>query len=283
MQWIFSSISIILCFGQISCVKTDGEPVVESDVNFIQEKPLGGDYSNAGGKELILDGKTNERAIVFPKKSIFGKNFKIRECSSSGCKKETLSKEKRRRYDKCNYEGHIVSDPNSKVSFIKCDENGVKDIVIVAEKANLTHDAYRIDPEGKVDVSQMLNFTDEVHEDDYNADDDEEAGTDYADDSNEIVNDMYFDKKGRIISIQKLGWKCNENESCWECCKPMQWKSCQKEVKLNNNPTNEELKVKHQCKGKPGRVLCKGKHASKARFKSCSDLKRFVEKWLKTE
>ena len=56
------------------------------------------------------------------------------ECTKEGCQKQPLSKEEKAKYDNCNYKGHVISDPDSKVSFIQCDENGVKDISIVSDK-----------------------------------------------------------------------------------------------------------------------------------------------------
>ena len=81
-----------------------------------------------------MDGKSNEKAVLFPKKNLFGSKFKIRECSNKGCKKESLSREEMEKLDKCVYQGHVVSDPDSKVSLNQCDEKGVKDISVVSEK-----------------------------------------------------------------------------------------------------------------------------------------------------
>ena len=61
----------------------------------------------------------------------------------------------------------------------KSKQQSFKLFQFVFSQANLTHDAYRIDPEGKVGVSQILNFTDEISEDDYNNDDYEEGKNSY--------------------------------------------------------------------------------------------------------
>ena len=37
---------------------------------------------------------------------------------------------------------------------------------------------------------------------------------DYADDPSETFNYMFFDKKGKLISIKSVDWKCNEKNSC---------------------------------------------------------------------
>ena len=93
-----------------------------------------GDYSGDSGKVIVLDGKTKARAMLYPKDNLFSKNFQIEECSSKGCKKEPLSRKERKKLDKCSFEGHVVGDPDSKVSLNQCDDNGVKDISIVSEK-----------------------------------------------------------------------------------------------------------------------------------------------------
>ena len=81
-----------------------------------------------------MEGETNEKALLYPKKSIFSKKFKVTGCSKDGCVRQKLSREQKTKLDNCNYEGRVVSDPDSKVSLIQCNENGVKDVSIVSEK-----------------------------------------------------------------------------------------------------------------------------------------------------
>ena len=81
-----------------------------------------------------MEGETNEKALLYPKKSLFSKKFKVMECTKDGCVRQKLSQEQKTKFAKCNYEGHVLSDPDSKVSFIQCNENGVKDVSIVSEK-----------------------------------------------------------------------------------------------------------------------------------------------------
>ena len=85
-------------------------------------------------KELFLGGKKKEKAILHPKQNLFSEKFQLKECSRTGCEVQSLSDEKKRRLNKCNFEGHVLSDPDSKVSFSECDENGVKDVSIVSDQ-----------------------------------------------------------------------------------------------------------------------------------------------------
>ena len=48
--------------------------------------------------------------------------------------KQILSEEEKTKFDKCSYEGQMVSDPDSRVSFNQCNENDVKDVTVVSEK-----------------------------------------------------------------------------------------------------------------------------------------------------
>lgn len=113
-------------------------------------------------------------------KNLFSKNVKLVECSKKGCEKLDLSFEERTKFDKCNFKGSVISDPDSKVTLSQCDANGFTDISIVSEKvpkktkqknvfhnyffkSPLIHHSYRIDKDGKVAVPQVRNFTDVVN------------------------------------------------------------------------------------------------------------------------
>ena len=74
---------------------------------------------------------------MHPRKSLFSRNLKINECSKKGCKKKTLSKDEKAKFDKCNYKGYVVSDPDSKVSLTTCNDHGINDIVVVSQKVNM--------------------------------------------------------------------------------------------------------------------------------------------------
>ena len=101
---------------------------------YFQKHNAPGDYSDNPGKVIVLDGETHEKALLYPRDNLFSKNFQIEECSNKGCQKEPLSKEERNKLDQCSFGGHVLSDPDSKVSLNQCDDNGVKDISIVSEK-----------------------------------------------------------------------------------------------------------------------------------------------------
>jgi len=139
-----------------SSISVISDKKIESDVEKITIKDLAGDYSNNPAKEVVLDGKIKEKAVLYPKKNLFSKSFKIEECSTDGCKKDTVSNDEKADFDDCIYQGRLLSDQDSKVSLSQCNEDGVKDISIVSDKTNLTHDSYRVNKDGTVVVSQMV-------------------------------------------------------------------------------------------------------------------------------
>ena len=67
-------------------------------------------------------------------KNLFCKNVKLVECSKKGCEKLDISMEERTKFDKCNFKGSVISDPDSKVTLSQCDAHGFTDISIVSEK-----------------------------------------------------------------------------------------------------------------------------------------------------
>ena len=77
--------------------------------------------------------------LIFLNPSPISKDFNLMDCSSKGCKKQTLSEKERSKFNKCNYKGHVLSDPDSKVSFTHCYKSHVKDISIVSEKVRKFH------------------------------------------------------------------------------------------------------------------------------------------------
>ena len=65
---------------------------------------------------------------------MFAKDFKLTKCGKSGCHSKKLTEEEQYKLSKCNYEGSLDSDQESKVNVAACNENGVKDIAIVSNK-----------------------------------------------------------------------------------------------------------------------------------------------------
>merc|ERR1712142_1129144 len=173
--------------------------VKKSDVWSVSVKDISGsDYSDNSGKEVTLDGKSKEKALLYPKKNLFSKNVKLMDCSSEGCEKQILSEEEKRKFDKCNYEGHVESDPDSKVSFNQCNENEVKDITIISDKAKLSYNSYRIDKEGNV-------------------------GSDYSEDFLHIGPPVFLDRNGIAITIMDVNGKCCRASRV--ICKKTQYKN----------------------------------------------------------
>ena len=62
------------------------------------------------------------------------KNFKLTKCGKSGCHSKKLAEEEKDKFSKCNYEGSLDSDQESKVTLAACNKNGFKDITIVSSK-----------------------------------------------------------------------------------------------------------------------------------------------------
>ena len=81
-----------------------------------------------------MEGKFQEKALLYLRKNLFSKHFQVKECSGYGCENRSLSKKELEKWDNCIYEGHLRSDPDSKVILDQCDENGAKDISIISEK-----------------------------------------------------------------------------------------------------------------------------------------------------
>merc|ERR1712142_1040333 len=222
--------------------------VKKSDVWSVSVKDISGsDYSDNSGKEVTLDGKSKEKS--------FSKNVKLMDCSSEGCEKQILSEEEKRKFDKCNYEGYVESDPDSKVSFNQCNENEVKDITIISDKAKLSYNSYRIDKDGNVDVPQVTNLTDSVEQ----YDEEENIGSDYSEDFLHIGPPVFLDRNGIAITIMDVNGKCCRASRV--ICKKTQYK-------------NEKAK---SCKVELGKILCeKPEIGSKKEYQTCSQLKAFA-------
>ena len=97
-----------------------------------------GDYSDEPVKQIFLDGKRVEIAEVRPRPSVLSKNMKISRCSRNGCEERRLSREQRIKLERCNYEGSLLSDPDSKVSLVACRGDDVNDIQVISDHVSIT-------------------------------------------------------------------------------------------------------------------------------------------------
>lgn len=136
-------------------------PTPKSDVKHIIIANKAGDYSDEPVKQIILDGKRNEVAEVRPRPSVLSRDFKISKCSKHGCKERRLSREQRIKLEQCNYEGSLLSDPDSKVSLVACRGDDVNDIQVISDHTSLENNAYRVNSDGIVSVSNTTIDSDE--------------------------------------------------------------------------------------------------------------------------
>jgi len=136
-------------------------PTPKSDVKQIIISNKAGDYSDEPVKQIILDGKRNEIAEVKPRPSVLSRDLKISKCSKHGCEERRLSREQRIKLERCNYEGSLLSDPDSKVSLVACRGDDVNDIQVISDHTSLENNEYRINSDGTVSVSNLTMDSDE--------------------------------------------------------------------------------------------------------------------------
>jgi len=227
-------------------IKSDIWKITINDLELHNEP---GDYSDNPGKVIVLDGKTHEKALLYPRDNLFSKNFQIEECSSEGCHKEPLSKEERKKLDRCSFGGHVLSDPDSKVSLSQCDDNGVKDISIVSEKVKLSHDSYRIEKNGTVDVPQVQNFSDVTDYDEEDEEDDwTDVGGDYTLNADDEEIPVFFDRNMNAITVIDLGNGCcrAERTQCEKKCDDLKKFAREKAKKQKKAAREKEKKEKEK-------------------------------------
>merc|ERR1712142_487201 len=82
---------------------------------------------------------------------------------------------------------------------------GVKDVTVVSEKAKLSHNSYRIDKDGNVDVPQVTNFTDSIEED---LDEEKNTGLDYSEYLLQMGPPVFLDKNGIGVTVLDVNGKC---------------------------------------------------------------------------
>jgi len=149
-------------------------PAPKSDVKQIIISNKAGDYSDEPVKQIILDGKRKEVAEVRPRPSVLSRDLKISKCSKHGCEERRLSREQRIKLERCNFEGSLLSDPDSKVSLVACRGDDVNDIQVISDHTTLENNAYRVNSDGTVSVSNTTIDSDE------NPFEEENIGQDYA-------------------------------------------------------------------------------------------------------
>jgi len=263
MYFLFQCLAIFFLCLPIRSSRTTARSVekLESDVKTIIIRNItddGGDYSTGPGKEVILNGENQEKAVLFQKTNLFSKQINIETCSKEdGCKKQYLPSEEKNKFDKCTFEGHLVSDPDSKVSLSQCDENGFQDISIVSEKTKLQHSSYRI-KDGSVTVPEENNFTDVVT--DNTEEEMTKNGLDYSQNSRTKVPLVFFDKNNVAITVKDVNPKC---------CRAS---------RLQCRVTKYEYGSSQYCTNQLGRLLCDKRKKGRRGFQTCAQLKNFTRK-----
>ena len=77
--------------------------------------------------------------------------MKVESCTEiKKCVKHRIGKNLKNHLRRCNFEGKIRGDPDSKVSLVNC-EKGASDISIVSDKVNLDNTNYRVHVNGTLE------------------------------------------------------------------------------------------------------------------------------------
>ena len=90
--------------------------------------------------------------------------MKVESCTGlNKCSKKNVGRKLESLLERCNFEGRIEEDPQSKVSLVSC-ERGAADISVVSDKVNLDNTNYRVHANGKVEKSVQSLQADEFPE-----------------------------------------------------------------------------------------------------------------------
>ena len=90
--------------------------------------------------------------------------MKVESCTGiKKCAKHRIDKKLKNHLKRCNFEGTIKGDPDSKVSLVNC-EKGASDISIVSEKANLDNTNYRVHVNGTLEKGSQPVMDEESSE-----------------------------------------------------------------------------------------------------------------------
>ena len=90
--------------------------------------------------------------------------MKVESCTGiKRCAKHRIDKKLKNHLKRCNFEGKIKGDPDSKVSLVNC-EKGASDISIVSDKANLDNTNYRVHVNGTLEKGRQPVMEEETSE-----------------------------------------------------------------------------------------------------------------------
>ena len=77
--------------------------------------------------------------------------MKVEFCTGlKSCAAQRVEKNLQRLLGKCNYQGLLQGDPDSRLSLVNC-QTGTTDISIVSDKANLSSTFFRIHSDGRLE------------------------------------------------------------------------------------------------------------------------------------
>ena len=179
-------------------------------------------------------------------------------CSSTAlanCTGKNVPRKLEKKLQRCNYEGHLTSDPDSVVNLLGlgCDDEPLG-VTIISSRANLSQNIYRRLPTGEIEVPKIETFEKKV------SSSSKRRANDYANFEHEghsadTETDLsYVDENGDVISMIR-------DKSLKKCCRPVKMECMGKK--------REDTK----CKVKKGKACCGG--SSKC---SCEDLRTHILK-----
>ena len=152
--------------------------------------------------------------------------MKVDSCTGiKKCSKHHIDKKLKNHLKRCNFEGRIEGDPDSKVSLVSC-EKGASDISIVSDKANLDNTNYRVHVNGTLEKGSQPVMDEETSEvriclyyfSSFPMFLFKDAGDYSLPERMKGKKMQYVDKKGNIISLKMTGPSC---------CRPIK-KTCNK-------------------------------------------------------
>ena len=157
--------------------KTDVKSIDVLDL--LSDDDVSNDYSarKGNGKQVVLNHENTavlfQRAPLFSRVrvpfieiiyQIFPKGMKVESCTGiKKCAKHRIDKKLTNQLKRCNFEGRIQGDPDSKVTLVNC-EKGASDLSIVSDKANLDNTHYRVHVNGTLEKGRQPSMEEETSE-----------------------------------------------------------------------------------------------------------------------
>lgn len=226
--------------------KTDVKSIDVLDL--LSDDDVSNDYSarKGNGKQVVLNHENT--AVLYQRAPLFSRGMKVESCTGiKKCAKHRIDKKLTNQLKRCNFEGRIQGDPDSKVTLVNC-EKGASDISIVSDRANLDNTHYRVHVNGTLEKGRQPSMEEETSE----------TAGDYTLGNRKNEEKLtYVNKKGDIMTLEMMGPIC---------CRPIK-KTCNKGK---------------DCVKKKGKKLCNRKNRSrKSKIKTCTDLKKHFKKKLK--